>query len=168
MPTYVVTWPEGLFFAMLALAVDLVSGFAGVLRSDMPHLRLGRLRHRHAYLMRQIGTRGVYGNPNLPDFMVFLGWKQLPWYWLRLRLVRLLDPDGDPRAGGARRCLRLARIPLPRHWSLPVDHHPGPDLRAAARFFRNDMGFGGNNGLTDFKDILGFNVQRPPPVRPCW
>ncbi len=41
------------------------------------------------YLMRQIGTRGVYGNPILPDFMVFLNWKELPWYWLRLRPFRL-------------------------------------------------------------------------------
>ena len=84
------------------------------------------------YLMRQIGTRGVYGNPKLPDFMVFLGWKELPWYWygfdwfgFALLMVVLV-----PGAAGAG--LRLAGVPLARHRRLPVDHHAGADLCADA------------------------------------
>ena len=88
------------------------------------------------YLMRQIGTRGVYGNPVLPDFMVFLNWKELPGRLVRFPvlsrtplLMVLLVP------GAARLRLRLVRLPQPRHRRLPVDHHPGDDLRAATRFF---------------------------------
>ena len=85
------------------------------------------------YLMRQIGTRGVYGDPVLPDFMVFLNWKELPWFWygfdhfwFALLMVVLV-----PGAAGAG--VRLARVPLARHRRLPVDHHAGAHLRADAR-----------------------------------
>lgn len=67
-----------------------------------------------------------------------------------------LDRTG---AGPARLLLRLARIPFPRHRRLSLDHHAGHDPRAAAGLLPQRLGFGGNNGLTDFKDILGFNVQ---------
>ncbi|HXK19116.1 MAG TPA: hypothetical protein VNG33_14990, partial [Polyangiaceae bacterium] len=70
-----------LCFAMLALAVDLVWGFAGILSlGHAAFFALGGYA-MGMYLMRQIGTRGVYGNATLPDFMVFLGWHELPWYW---------------------------------------------------------------------------------------
>ena len=70
-----------LCFAMLALAVDLVWGFAGILcLGHAAFFALGGYA-MGMYLMRQIGTRGVYGNADLPDFMVFLNWKELPWYW---------------------------------------------------------------------------------------
>src|SRR5580700_3530977 len=81
-PAYVIALVgKYLCFAMLALAVDLVWGFGGILPlGHAAFFALGGYA-MGMYLMRQIGTRGVYGNPNLPDFMVFLGWKQLPWYW---------------------------------------------------------------------------------------
>src|SRR6201990_1553366 len=70
-----------LCYASLALAVDLVWGFCGIL--SLGHAAFFALGGycMGMYLMRQIGTRGVYGNPLLPDFMVFLNWKELPWYW---------------------------------------------------------------------------------------
>ena len=80
------------------------------------------------YLMRQIGTRGVYGNPVLPDFMVFLNWKELPWFWYGFdhfwfaALMVVLVP------GAARLRVRLVRLPQPRHRRLSLDHHPGDDL----------------------------------------
>ena len=81
-PTYVIALAgKYLSFAMLALAVDLVWGFAGILSlGHAAFFALGGYA-MGMYLMRQIGTRGVYGNPELPDFMVFLGWKELPWFW---------------------------------------------------------------------------------------
>ena len=81
-PPYVIALAgKYLCFAMLALAVDLVWGFGGILPlGHAAFFALGGYA-MGMYLMRQIGTRGVYGNPLLPDFMVFLGWKELPWYW---------------------------------------------------------------------------------------
>ena len=70
-----------LAFALLALSVDLIWGYAGIL--SLGHgafFALGGYA-MGMYLMRQIGDRGVYGNPELPDFMVFLNWQELPWYW---------------------------------------------------------------------------------------
>jgi urea transport system permease protein len=70
-----------LCFALLALSVDLIWGFAGIL--SLGHgafFALGGYA-MGMYLMRQIGTRGVYADPVLPDFMVFLNWKELPWFW---------------------------------------------------------------------------------------
>ena len=70
-----------LCYALLALSLDLVWGYCGIL--SLGHgafFALGGYA-MGMYLMRQIGTRGVYGNPILPDFMVFLNWKELPWYW---------------------------------------------------------------------------------------
>ena len=68
-------------YALLALSLDLVWGYAGIL--SLGHgafFALGGYA-MGMYLMRQIGDRGVYGNPELPDFMVFLNWQELPWYW---------------------------------------------------------------------------------------
>ena len=70
-----------LTYALLALSVDLIWGYMGVL--SLGHgafFALGGYAFG-MYLMRQIGARGVYGNPDLPDFMVFLNWKELPWFW---------------------------------------------------------------------------------------
>jgi urea transport system permease protein len=111
------------------------------------------------YLMRQIGSRGVYGNPILPDFMVFLNWKELPWYWYGFDMfwfaaIMVLAVPGllafvfgwfafRSRVTG----VYLSIITQAMTFALLLG------------FFRNNFGFGGNNGLTDFKDILGFNVQ---------
>ena len=159
-PTYVIALVgKYLSFAMLALAVDLVWGFAGILSlGHAAFFALGGYA-MGMYLMRQIGTRGVYGNPNLPDFMVFLGWKELPWFW-----------HGFEWFGFA--MLMVVLVPgllaLVFGWLAFRSRVTGVYLSIITQaltyalllaFFRNDMGFGGNNGLTDFKDILGFPVQ---------
>jgi urea transport system permease protein len=111
------------------------------------------------HLMRQIGTRGVYGNAILPDFMVFLNWKELPWYWhgfdnpLFAILMALAVPGVLAWVFGwfAFRS-RVSGVYL----SIITQALTYALLLA---FFRNDMGFGGNNGLTDFKDIFGFRCN---------
>ncbi|MGE0419399.1 MAG: urea ABC transporter permease subunit UrtC, partial [Acetobacteraceae bacterium] len=159
-PTYVVALAgKYLCFAMLALAVDLVWGFAGILSlGHAAFFALGGYA-MGMYLMRQIGTRGVYGNAELPDFMVFLGWKELPWFW-----------HGFEWFGFA--MLMVVLVPgvlaLVFGWLAFRSRVTGVYLSIITQaltyalllaFFRNDMGFGGNNGLTDFKDILGFPIQ---------
>jgi urea transport system permease protein len=81
-PTHVVSLlGKYLAYAMLAISVDLVWGFCGILTlGHAAFFALGGYA-MGMYLMRQIGTRGVYADPILPDFMVFLNWKELPWFW---------------------------------------------------------------------------------------
>ena len=111
------------------------------------------------YLMRQIGERGVYGNPELPDFMVFLNWTELPWYWY-----------GFDNFFFAMVIVGLAPglLALVFGWLAFRSRVTGVYLSIITQaltyalmlaFFRNEMGFGGNNGLTDFKDLLGFDLQ---------
>ena len=148
-----------LCYALLALSVDLVWGFCGVLSlGHAAFFALGGYA-MGMYLMRQIGTRGVYGDPVLPDFMVFLNWKELPWFWYGFdqfwfaALMVLAVPGVLAFVFG---------------WFAFRSRVTGVYLSIITQaltfalmlaFFRNDMGFGGNNGLTDFKDILGFDVQ---------
>ncbi|MFN3672222.1 MAG: urea ABC transporter permease subunit UrtC [Bosea sp. (in: a-proteobacteria)] len=152
-------WGKYLCFALLAISLDLVWGYCGIL--SLGHgafFALGGYA-MGMYLMRQIGSRGVYGNPVLPDFMVFLNWNELPWYWYGFdsfgfaMLMVLLVPGLLAFVFGwfAFRS-RVTGVYL----SIITQALTYALLLA---FFRNDMGFGGNNGLTDFKDILGFNVQ---------
>ncbi|WP_420797561.1 urea ABC transporter permease subunit UrtC [Azospirillum doebereinerae] len=150
-----------LCFALLALALDLVWGYCGIL--SLGHAAFfalgGYVMGMH--LMRQIGPRGVYGNPVLPDFMVFLNWTELPWYWLGFdhfwfaALMVLAVPGALAFAFGwfAFRS-RVTGVYL----SIITQAMTFALLLA---FFRNDMGFGGNNGLTDFKEILGADIQAP-------
>jgi urea transport system permease protein len=159
-PNYVVTLVgKYLCYALLALSVDLIWGFCGIL--SLGHgafFALGGYA-MGMYLMRQIGSRGVYGNAELPDFMVFLNWKELPWYWYGFdqfwfaALMVLLVPGLLAFVFGwfAFRS-RVTGVYL----SIITQAMTFALLLA---FFRNDMGFGGNNGLTDFKDLLGFNLQ---------
>jgi len=159
-PTYVLALAgKYLCFAMLALAVDLVWGFAGILSlGHAAFFALGGYA-MGMYLMRQVGTRGVYGNPMLPDFMVFLGWKELPWYWYGFEwfgfamLMAVLVPAV---LSGVFGWLAFRSRVTGVYLSIITQALTYALLLA---FFRNDMGFGGNNGLTDFKDILGFPVQ---------
>jgi urea transport system permease protein len=159
-PTYVVALAgKYLCYAMLALAVDLVWGFGGILSlGHAAFFALGGYA-MGMYLMRQIGTRGVYGNANLPDFMVFLGWHQLPWYWSGFEwfgyavLMAILVPAVLAAIFG---WLAFRSRVTGVYLSIITQALTYALLLA---FFRNDMGFGGNNGLTDFKDILGFSVQ---------
>ena len=147
-----------LCYALLALALDLVWGYVGIL--SLGHgafFALGGYA-MGMYLMRQIGSRGVYGNPVLPDFMVFLNWKELPWFWFGFdrfwfaALMVLLVPGLLAFVFGyfAFRS-RVTGVYL----SIITQAMTYALLLA---FFRNDMGFGGNNGLTDFKDILGLPI----------
>lgn len=159
-PTYVVAlMGKYLAFALLALSVDLIWGYAGIL--SLGHgafFALGGYA-MGMYLMRQIGDRGVYGHPELPDFMVFLNWQELPWYWYGFGnfgfalLMVLLVPGALALVFGwfAFRS-RVSGVYL----SIVTQALTFALLLA---FFRNDMGFGGNNGLTDFKDILGYDIQ---------
>jgi urea transport system permease protein len=149
-------------YALLALSIDLIWGYAGIL--SLGHgafFTLGGYA-MGMYLMRQIGTRGVYANPILPDFMVFLNWPELPLYWYGFQhfayaaLMVFLVPGllafvfgwfaFRSRVTG----VYLSIITQAMTYALMLG------------FFRNNFGFGGNNGLTDFKDILGFNVQAEP------
>ena len=159
-PTYVISvLGKYLCFAMLALAVDLVWGYVGILTlGHAAFFALGGYA-MGMYLMREIGTRGVYGNPTLPDFMVFLNWTALPWYWYGFNmfwfacLMAMLVPGVLALVFGylAFRS-RVSGVYL----SIITQALTFALLLA---FFRNDMGFGGNNGMTDFKDIVGFNLQ---------
>ena len=148
-----------LCFALLAIALDLVWGYCGILSlGHAAFFALGGYA-MGMYLMRQVGDRGVYGNPDLPDFMVFLNWEELPWYWYGFdqfwfaMLMVMLVPG------------LLAYI---FGWLAFRSRVTGVYLSIITQaltyalmlaFFRNEMGFGGNNGLTDFKDILGFSLQ---------
>jgi urea transport system permease protein len=148
-----------LTYALLALSVGLIWGYCGIL--SLGHgafFALGGYA-MGMYLMRQIGTRGVYGDPVLPDFMVFLNWKELPVAWYGFQhfpyamLMVLLVPGVLAFVFG---------------WFAFRSRVTGVYLSIITQaltyalllgFFRNNFGFGGNNGLTDFKDILGFNIQ---------
>ena len=148
-----------LCYALLALSVDLIWGYCGIL--SLGHgafFALGGYA-MGLYLMRQIGSRGVYGNAELPDFMVFLNWDALPWYWYGF--------DSFPFA-----MLMVVLVPgllaLVFGWFAFRSRVTGVYLSIITQamtyalmlsFFRNEMGVGGNNGLTDFKDILGFSLQ---------
>ena len=148
-----------LTFALLGLSLDLVWGYAGILvLGQGAFFALGGYAIG-MYLMRQIGSRGVYGNAELPDFMVFLNWSELPWYW-----------QGFDHFGFALLMVFLAPglLAFVFGWLAFRSRVTGVYLSIITQaltyalllaFFRNEMGFGGNNGLTDFKDILGFNIQ---------
>ena len=158
--TYTVTLlGKYLCYALLAIALDLVWGYCGIL--SLGHgafFALGGYA-MGMYLMRQIGDRGVYGNPELPDFMVFLNWEQLPWYWLGFdmfwfaMLMVLVVP---------------ALLAFVFGWLAFRSRVSGVYLSIMTQaltyalmlaFFRNEFGFGGNNGLTDFKELLGADLH---------
>lgn len=148
-----------LCFALLALSVDLIWGFCGIL--SLGHgafFALGGYA-MGMYLMRQIGPRGVYADPVLPDFMVFLNWRELPWFWHGFDWF----PFGAFMALAVPGCLAFVF-----GWFAFRSRVTGVYLSIITQamtfalmlaFFRNDMGLGGNNGLTDFKDILGAPIQ---------
>ncbi|MCT7377621.1 urea ABC transporter permease subunit UrtC [Chelativorans salis] len=148
-----------LTYAMLALALDLVWGYCGIL--SLGHgafFALGGYA-MGMYLMRQIGDRGVYANPILPDFMVFLNYQELPWFWHGFDMFWFA-------------AIMVVLVPgllaFVFGWFAFRSRVTGVYLSIITQamtyalllaFFRNDMGFGGNNGLTDFKDILGAPLQ---------
>jgi urea transport system permease protein len=111
------------------------------------------------YLMRQIGPRGVYGDPILPDFMVVLYYNELPWFWHGFNLfsVAMLMMILVPALlAGVFGWFAFRSRVTGVYFSIITQALTYALMLA---FFRNDMGFGGNNGFTDFKDILGFDLQ---------
>ena len=158
--TYTVTiLGKYLCFALLALAVDLVWGILGIL--SLGHGAFFGLGGYAIgmYLMRQIGSRGVYGDPILPDFMIFLNWKKLPWFWHGFdhfwfaAIMIVLVPGFLAFVFG---WLTFRSRVTGVYLSIITQALTYALMLA---FFRNEMGFGGNNGLTDFKDLLGFSLQ---------
>ena len=159
-PPYLVQlFGKYLCYAILAVALDLVWGYGGILSlGHSAFFALGGYA-MGMYLMRQIGTRGVYANPILPDFMVFLNWKALPvtWWgfnWFPYAMLMVVLVPG--------------LLALAFGWFAFRSRVTGVYLSIITQamtfalykeFFRNDFGFGGNNGLTDFKDLLGFSLQ---------
>ena len=149
-----------LCYAMVAVAVDLIWGYCGILSlGHAAFFALGAYA-MGMYLMRQIGPRGVYGNPVLPDFMVFLNWKELPWFWLgfdhfwfALAMMALVPASLALVFGWLAFRSRVTGVYL----SIMTQ---ALSYALMLAFFRNDMGFGGNNGFTDFKDILGFDLHQ--------
>ncbi len=160
-PYWVALFGKYLCYAILALSIDLIWGYCGIL--SLGHgafFALGGYA-MGMYLMRQIGTRGVYAHPVLPDFMVFLNWRELPIYWHGFNWF-------------AYAALMVVLVPgvlaFVFGWFAFRSRVTGVYLSIITQaltfalmlgFFRNNFGFGGNNGLTDFKDILGFSVQAP-------
>src|SRR5260221_14703126 len=147
-------------YALVALSLDLVWGYCGVL--SLGHglfFALGGYA-MGMYLMRSIGLDGVYHSP-LPDFMVFLDWKALPWFWqgtehfLYALLLIVLVPGVvawifgyftfRSRVKGVYLCILTQVL----------------TFSAMLLFYRNETGFGGNNGFTDVKRILGFPIAAP-------
>ncbi len=148
-------------YAMLAISLDLVWGYAGIL--SLGHGAFFALGGycMGMHLMRQIGARGVYGNAELPDFMVFLNWKELPWYWFgfdnfafALAMIVLVPGVLALAFGWFAFRSRVTGVYL----SIITQ---ALTFALMLAFFRNDMGFGGNNGLTDFKDLLGHDLKSP-------
>jgi len=148
-----------LCYALLALSVDVIWGYCGIL--SLGHgafFALGGYS-MGMYLMRQIGSRGVYGDPVLPDFMVFLNWNELPWFWHGFDqfwfafIMAMFVPGLLAFVFGY---LAFRSRVTGVYLSIMTQALTYALMLA---FFRNEMGFGGNNGMTDFKDILGFSLQ---------
>ncbi len=165
-PLHVPTWAVQLLgkylcYALLALALDLIWGYAGALSLGHGAIFATGGYAMGMYLMRQIGTRGVYGDPTLPDFMIFLNWTHLPWYWLGFEnfwyamLMVVLAPAVLALVFGY---LAFRSRITGVYFSIITQ---AMTYALMLSMFRNDMGFGGNNGLTDYKDLLGYDLNTP-------
>ncbi|QSI77532.1 urea ABC transporter permease subunit UrtC [Niveibacterium microcysteis] len=149
-----------LCYAVVAVAMDLIWGYAGIL--SLGHglfFALGGYAFG-MYLMRQIGRDGSY-HADLPDFMVFLDWKELPWYWVgsdsflwALVLVLVVPAAIAWVFGYFAFRSRIKGV----YFSIITQ---ALTYAAMLLFFRNETGFGGNNGFTDFKRILGYSITAP-------
>lgn len=147
-----------LCFILVAIAMDLVWGYAGILSLGHGVFFAAGGYAMGMYLMRSIGTQGVYRS-ELPDFMVFLDWKELPWFWKPFDdfgfalVAAILVPGllafvfGFLAFRSRIRGVYFSIITQAMTFALML------------LMFRNDTGFGGNNGLTDFKTILGWSLQ---------
>ncbi|PKO45269.1 MAG: urea ABC transporter permease subunit UrtC [Betaproteobacteria bacterium HGW-Betaproteobacteria-4] len=144
-------------YALVAVAMDLIWGYGGIL--SLGHglfFALGGYAFG-MYLMRQIGRDGSYG-ADLPDFMVFLDWKELPWFWLGSDsfgwvafLVMAVPAVVAFVFGYFAFRSRIKGV----YFSIITQ---ALTYAAMLLFFRNETGFGGNNGFTDFKRVLGYSI----------
>ncbi len=147
-----------LCFALVAVAMDLVWGYTGIL--SLGHgvfFALGGYA-MGMHLMRNIGTAGVYRS-EIPDFMVFLDWKELPWYWhgfdqlwFALAMVVLVPGFLAYVFGYLAFRSKIKGV----YFSIITQ---ALTYALMLLMFRNETGFGGNNGLTDFKSLMGYAVQ---------
>jgi urea transport system permease protein len=147
-------------YAIVAVAMDLIWGYTGIL--SLGHglfFALGGYAFG-MYLMRQIGRDGQYQS-DMPDFMVFLDWKEFPWqwwmsdqfWWCALLVVAVPGLLALVFGFFAFRS-RVRGV----YFSIITQ---ALTFAAMLLFFRNATGFGGNNGFTDFKRVLGFTITTP-------
>ena len=161
LPDYmIIVLGKFLCYAMVAVAIDLIWGFTGIL--SLGHgvfFALGGYA-MGMHLMRVMAGQGVYRS-NLPDFMVFLDWHELPWFWhgfemfwFALLMILLIPAILALVVGFFAFRSRITGV----YFSILTQ---AMTYALMLLFFRNDTGFGGNNGLTDFKTLLGFSLQEP-------
>ena len=156
LPDYLIPlFGKFLCYVLLALAMDLIWGYAGILSLGQTVFFACGGYAMGMYLMRSIGKEGVYRS-ELPDFMVFLDWKELPWFWqpfdnFGFALFSVLAVPGTfafvfgyLAFRSKIRGVYLSIITQALTYAMML------------LMFRNNTGFGGNNGLTDFKRILGY------------
>jgi urea transport system permease protein len=147
-------------YAMVAVAMDLIWGYTGILSLGQSlFFALGGYAFG-MYLMRGIGREGQYGS-HLPDFMVFLDWKDFPWHWAGTEhfawaLFLVVAAPGLLALVFGYFAFR-SRI-KGVYFSIITQ---ALTFAFMLLFFRNETGFGGNNGFTDFKTILGFRITEP-------
>jgi urea transport system permease protein len=157
---YVLLIGKIMCYAIVALAMDLIWGYAGILSLGHGlYFALGGYA-MGMYLMREIGNEGQYRS-FLPDYMVFLDWKEFPWYWAGteyfwLAVIKVLLVPGLLAYvfGWFAFRSRITGV----YFSIITQ---ALTFAFMLLFFRNDTGFGGNNGFTDFKRILGFSLAEP-------
>jgi urea transport system permease protein len=153
-----------LCYAIVALGIDLIWGFTGVLSLGQGvYFALGGYA-MGMYLMLAIAGEGVYGS-ELPDFMVFLGWEKLPWFWPPFKhfwwtLIAIVAVPGGAAAlfGFLAFRSRIRGV----YFAIITQ---ALTFALALLFFRNSIGLGGNNGLTDFKRLLGLSLADPRTMR---
>jgi len=156
---HVALFGKYLTYGLLALSLDLIWGYCGIL--SLGHGAFFALGGycMGMHLMREIGVRGVYGDPILPDFMVFLNWSELPLAWYgfdhlgyALFMVIFVPAFLAFVFGWFAFKSRVTGV----YFSIITQ---AMTFALMLAFFQNNLGFGGNNGLTDFKDIMGFSLQ---------
>ncbi len=157
-------WGKYLCYALLAISVDLLWGYTGLLSLGQAlFFTLGGYMHG-MYLMRMIGDLGQYKKP-IPDFLVFLGWEKLPAFWepfasfpFALMMVFLLPGFVALVFGFLAFRSRIKGV----YFSILTQ---ALTYAGSIMFFRNNLLLGGNNGFTDFKFILGYSLAEPATSR---
>src|SRR3989344_7280442 len=157
---YVLLIGKIMCYAMVALAMDLIWGYAGIL--SLGHglfFALGGYAMGMT-LMREIGTEGQYRS-HLPDYMVFLDWKEFPWYWAGSEYFWLAVLKVILVPGLLAFVFGWLSVRLRIHGVYFLIIIQALTFAFMLLFFRSETGFGGNNGFTDFKRILGCALAEP-------